>query len=235
MKDSERIEQMEKRLEYVFSDKQLLVNALMHSSYTNEIKASKLKCNERLEFLGDSVLGLIIGEYLFSNYPLLEEGRLTKMRSKIVCEASLASCATDMELGRYMLLGRGEERTGGRQRASVLSDAFEALVAAVYLDGGMDAARHMILKWLSPTVEAAFKGRLLVDYKTHLQERAQLVRGSRLRYVLADEQGPDHAKVFFSHVLLNDVIIGRGEGQSKKESEQAAAREALLWYQKQKK
>ncbi|HAS74898.1 MAG TPA: ribonuclease III [Clostridiales bacterium UBA8960] len=217
---------------YKFKDISFLTRAMTHSSYSNENKKEKLKNNERLEFLGDSVLGLIISEYLFSHYLNLEEGQLTKIRAKIVCEASLGSASKALRLGEFMLFGRGEEMTGGRERTSILSDAFEALIAALFLDGGMEEARNFVLRRLSAVIEDAVQGRLFVDYKTRLQEVIQIQKGNRIKYDIVREEGPDHSKIFYTEVKLNDVVIGIGSGHSKKESEQEAAKEGLKWLSK---
>ncbi|OJV64719.1 MAG: ribonuclease III [Clostridiales bacterium 38-18] len=222
------IKKIEALIGYNFKESHYLTRALTHSSYSNENKKEKLKNNERLEFLGDSVLGLIISEFIFSHYLQLEEGQLTKVRAKIVCEASLGEAARQIKLGEYMLFGRGEEMTGGRERASILSDAFEALIAAIFLDGGMECARTFVLKQLKPTIDDAVQGKLFVDYKTRLQEVIQVQKGNRIKYDIVREEGPDHAKIFFTEVKLNDSVIGIGSGRSKKESEQEAAKQGLL-------
>lgn len=222
-----KFQEIESELSYSFKEKNYLLRALTHSSYSNENKKEKLKNNERLEFLGDSVLGLIISEYLFSHYSNLEEGQLTKIRAKIVCEASLGEASRSLKLGEYMLFGRGEELTGGRERTSILSDAFEALIAAIFLDGGMVCARNFVLKSLEAVIEDAVQGKLFIDYKTRLQEVIQVQKGNRIKYDIVKEEGPDHAKIFYTEVRLNDMIIGVGSGHSKKESEQEAAKEGL--------
>ena len=212
----------ENELGYTFQNPALLDRALTHSSYANEREA--LGDNERLEFLGDSVLGFITAEYLFSEHKGVPEGELTRLRAYAVCEKSLDVYAREIGLGDYLLLGKGEERTGGRERASVLSDAFEAVIAAIYLDGGMEAAKKFVLRFVHPYVEAkpVFK-----DYKTMLQEVTQKNPGETLEYVLVSESGPDHDKHFEVEVHLNSNVIGRGSGPSKKKAEQDAAREAL--------
>ena len=222
-----KFQEIENELDYSFKEKNYLLRALTHSSYSNENKKEKLKNNERLEFLGDSVLGLIISEYLFSHYANLEEGQLTKIRAKIVCEASLGEASRKLKLGEFMLFGRGEELTGGRERTSILSDAFEALIAAIFLDGGMECARIFVLKSLDAVIEDAVQGKLFIDYKTRLQEVIQVQKGNRIKYDIVKEEGPDHAKIFYTEVRLNEVIIGVGSGHSKKESEQEAAKEGL--------
>ncbi len=219
---------LEAVLGYVFKDKNYLMRALTHSSYVNEQKSNRLLSNERLEFLGDSVLSIIISEFLYSAYGQLEEGQLTKIRARIVCEASLGDAAKQIGLGRYMYFGRGEEITGGRERLSILSDAFEAVIAAIYLDGGVDYARVFVLEKLQAQIESARQGRIHNDYKTQLQEIIQIDKSNKIKYEIYKEEGPDHAKVFYTHVKLNDEIIGTGAGRSKKESEQKAAEEGLL-------
>lgn len=213
---------LENELGYTFQNPALLDRALTHSSYANEREA--LGDNERLEFLGDSVLGFITAEYLFSEHKGVPEGELTRLRAYAVCEKSLDVYAREIGLGDYLLLGKGEERTGGRERASVLSDAFEAVIAAIYLDGGMELAKKFVLRFVRPYVEAkpVFK-----DYKTMLQEVTQKNPGETLEYVLVSESGPDHDKHFEVEVHLNSNVIGRGSGPSKKKAEQDAAREAL--------
>lgn len=217
------MEALQNNIGYHFKNTALLSRALTHSSYANEYNLSAGD-NERLEFLGDSVLGFITAEYLFSNHRDFPEGELTKLRAYAVCEKSLFAYAQEIELGRYLKLGKGEERTGGRERPSVLSDAFEAVIAAIYLDGGMDEAKKFVLRFVVPYVEAkpTFK-----DYKTALQEVVQQNHGEALEYVLVSESGPDHNKRFEIEVHLNSNVLGRGVGGSKKKAEQNAAKEAL--------
>ena len=214
--------EFEEKIGYSFKDKTLLELALTHSSYANENKLKKN--NERFEFLGDSVLGFVTAEYLFTEYKNRPEGEMTKLRAAVVCEKSLFKFAEQIDLGKYILLGRGEESTGGRNRPSVVSDAFEAVVAAIYLDGGMDAAKPYILKFIKDAVkkEASFK-----DNKSLLQEEIQKVKGNTLSYEEVGEEGPDHDKTFVFRVLLNGKILGEGKGKSKKEAEQNAAGNAL--------
>ena len=221
------VKELEKRIGYDFKNRDTLMLALTHSSYANEIKDKDSKYNERLEFLGDSVLGLIISEYVYNKHPKCKEGDLTKMRSKIVCEATLAECAKGIELGQYMLFGKGEESTGGRNRRSILADAFEALLAAIYLDAGIDVVKPILFKLMNEKIDMAEKGLIVDDYKTHLQEIIQMKKENKIKYELVEEKGPDHRKTFKTAVKLNNVVIGIGEGRSKKESEQEAAMEAL--------
>lgn len=217
------MEILQNSIGYHFKNTALLSRALTHSSYANEYNLSAGD-NERLEFLGDSVLGFITAEYLFSNHRDFPEGELTKLRAYAVCEKSLFAYAQEIELGKYLKLGKGEERTGGRERPSVLSDAFEAVIAAIYLDGGMEEAKKFVLRFVVPYVEAkpTFK-----DYKTALQEVVQQNHGEALEYVLVSESGPDHNKRFEIEVHLNSNVLGRGVGGSKKKAEQNAAKEAL--------
>lgn len=217
------IKELQEKLGYTFNDEAILIRALSHSSYVNE-NHSAGDSNERLEFLGDSVLGLITAENFFKNYKKLPEGELTKLRAATVCEKSLAGFARQLELGKYLLLGKGEILTGGRERPSIQADAFEAIIAAIYLDGGMEAARNFVLKYIE---EAIRQQQSIRDYKTMLQEVVQRNPGEIIEYVLTGETGPDHDKRFEVEVHLNSNVIGRGIGKSKKKAEQEAAREAL--------
>lgn len=217
------IKELQEKLGYKFNDEAILLRALSHSSYVNE-NHSAGDSNERLEFLGDSVLGLITAENFFKNYKKLPEGELTKLRAATVCEKSLAGFARQLELGKYLLLGKGEILTGGRERPSIQADAFEAIIAAIYLDGGMEAARNFVLKYIE---EAIRQQQSIRDYKTMLQEVVQRNPGELIEYVLTGETGPDHDKRFEVEVHLNSNVIGRGIGRSKKKAEQEAAREAL--------
>lgn len=212
---------------YQFKQRKLLNEALTHSSYSNERRGENVQNNERLEFLGDAVLSIAISERLFKQYTDLPEGELTKIRSKVVCEATLSDCAKTLKLGEVMRFGRGEEMTGGRGRASILADAFEALIAAVYLDGGMEAAADFVYRQMDRAIKDAISGKVFLDYKTHLQELIQTQRDNRIRYEIIREEGPDHCKVFHTRVLLNEEIVGAGQGRSKKEAEQEAARAAI--------
>ena len=217
------IKELQEKLGYTFNDEAILIRALSHSSYVNE-NHSAGDSNERLEFLGDSVLGLITAENFFKNYKKLPEGELTKLRAATVCEKSLAGFARQLELGKYLLLGKGEILTGGRERPSIQADAFEAIIAAIYLDGGMEDARNFVLKYIE---EAIRQQQSIRDYKTMLQEVVQRNPGEIIEYVLTGETGPDHDKRFEVEVHLNSNVIGRGIGKSKKKAEQEAAREAL--------
>ena len=218
---------LEKALQYQFKDTALLREALRHSSYANEHRGSGLSSNERLEFLGDAVLGLVTGEYLFRAHPDAPEGDLTRMRAALVCEESLHEVAQTLGLGEYLKLGRGEESGGGRERPSILADATESVFAAVYLDGGMEAARALIHRvLLERGREQAVESRRR-DYKTSLQEVVQRKANQALHYEMIGASGPDHDKVFTCAVVLNGTVIGQGSGRSKKEAEQSAARAAL--------
>ena len=213
---------LQSKLNYHFNDSSLLELALTHSSYANE-KGSH-KNNERLEFLGDSVLGFITAEYLYSTMPGTPEGELTKLRAAAVCEKSLAGFAKRIGLGNHLLLGKGEVMSHGAERPSILSDAFESVIAAIYLDGGMDAAREFVLRFIR-TAETDVE--LVTDYKTRLQEIIQKNPDEHVTYVLAAESGPDHDKTFTVELYLNSNCIATGVGHSKKKAEQAAAMEAL--------
>ena len=223
---SRNVKELEEKIGYNFKDSHLLGHAVTHSSYVNEKHMKKADCNERLEFLGDAVLELISSEYLFFENQTMPEGELTKLRAALVCEKALCQYAIELGLGNFLFLGKGEESTGGRKRPSILADAFEAVIAAIYLDGGMEPATEFVLHYVVPAIEnhtpAAFK-----DYKTILQEIIQKNPEERVTYELVEESGPDHNKHFVVEVHLNSNVIGRGEGRSKKNAEQAAAKVAL--------
>ena len=219
------IKDLEQAIGYRFQNITLLQNALTHSSYANERWHNSLLSNERLEFLGDSILGMVVAEYLYKQFPDRPEGELTKMRADMVCETSLAAIAEKIGLGQHLLLGHGEDRLGGRSRASILADAVESVIAASFLDGGMAAAKSFIDKFVLTNVPV--KRMHNADYKTALQELVQQKKNQVLTYVLTGESGPDHNKVFCVEVLLNDVPIGTGTGSSKKRAEQAAAKSAM--------
>lgn len=223
------IEELENKIGYRFQDKRLLRQALTHSSYANEQKINKLKDYERLEFLGDAVLELVSSDFLFHENPQMPEGKLTKLRSSMVCEPALAYCARDLELGQYMLLGRGEEATGGRMRDSITSDAMEALIGALYLDGGFAAAHDFIHRFVLSDLENKI---LFYDSKTVLQELIQTDNASQFGYELKGEAGPDHNKEFLVDAVLNGRVIGSGRGRTKKAAEQQAAYEAILYLRK---
>lgn len=215
------------RLTYTFRNPELLKNALTHSSYANEHRDRGIKNNERLEFLGDSVLSLICTKHIWNNYKNMPEGELTKLRSAIVCESSLYELALEIGLDENLLLGKGEKQSGGARRPSVLSDAMEALIAAVYLDGGFDEAEKLIIRFIRDKAEEITKSHSTVDYKTMLQEIVQKNHEETLTYRIKSESGPDHDKRFEVEVLINSNIIAIGEGKSKKLAEQAAAKQAL--------
>ncbi|MEE1219243.1 MAG: ribonuclease III [Ruminococcus sp.] len=220
------MEVLEKRIGYKFKNPDLLKVALTHSSYANEHKAQHIKYNERLEFLGDAVLSIVVSDYIFKNCPELPEGELTKLRASLVCERSLYGFAKQINLGNHLILSKGERHNGGSDRPSILSDAFEALIAAIYIDGGIEPASAHILKFVIPAIKNT-KKKPINDYKTTLQEIIQKNPGEQLEYVVVDEKGPDHNKHFVVEVHLNSNVIGKGGGRSKKEAEQQAAREAL--------
>lgn len=219
------MKELERKLNYTFKNSELLKNALTHSSYANENRAEGISSNERLEFLGDSVLGFVTAKHLYSMQPTLSEGKMTRLRAELVCEQSLHGVALDLDLGRYLRMGHGEEKNGGRTRPSILADAVEAVIAAMFLDGGIAAPESFIERMiLSPeSIEAHHAA----DYKTELQELVQQKSGQVLTYAPTGESGPDHAKVFSASVSLNGEIIGEGSGRTKKEAEQAAACQAL--------
>lgn len=219
------IKDLETAIGYRFHNITLLQNALTHSSYANERWHNSLMSNERLEFLGDSILGMAVAEYLFKNFPDRPEGELTRMRADMVCEKTLASVAARIELGKHLMLGNGEEQGGGRNRDSILADAVESVIAASFLDGGMEAAKGIIEKFI--LVEVPVKKMHNADYKTALQELVQQKKNQILAYTLVGESGPDHDKRFEVEVSLNGSVVGVGSGSSKKRAEQMAAQSAL--------
>ena len=219
------IKDLETALGYRFSNISLLQNALAHSSYANERWHNSLLSNERLEFLGDSVLGMLVADYLYRSFPDRPEGELTRMRADMVCEKTLADVANAIGLGDHLLLGHGEERFGGRCRDSILADAMESVIAACFLDGGMEAAKRFIRSFI--LVEVPVTEFHNADYKTELQELVQQKKNQSLVYTLTGEAGPDHEKVFSVEVALNGSVIGLGQGSSKKRAEQDAARAAI--------
>jgi len=219
------LKELERKLNYEFNNPELLKNALTHSSYANENRGEGMSSNERLEFLGDSVLGFVTAKYLFAMMPTLPEGKMTRLRAELVCEQSLYGVACDLSLGDYLRMGKGEEKNGGRKRASILADAVEAVIAAMFLDGGIMPAEAFIkANILNP---ASIEAHHSADYKTELQELIQQKSGQVLTYIPAGESGPDHDKTFAAKVSLNGEVIGEGKGRTKKEAEQAAACEAL--------
>lgn len=216
---------LETKLGYQFQNPKLLDHALTHSSYANEHHLGSISSNERLEFLGDSVLGMIVADHLYCTFPDLPEGDLTRIRANLVCEGSLVLVAKEWDLGRYLKLGKGENACGGRSRPSILADAVEAVLAAVFLDGGLEHDRDIIQRFLLDRMEQV--NRASRDHKTYLQELVQRKSGQVLSYELIGESGPDHNKTFQMQVLLNGQPIGQGTGHSKKEAEQAAANAAI--------
>ena len=224
------LKKLQQVIGYQFQDPHLLQQALTHSSYANEKKLGKLGCNERLEFLGDAVLELISSDFLYKEFPKVPEGELTKKRASLVCEPSLAFCARAFGLPDYLLLGKGEEITGGRKRDSIISDATEALLGAIYLDGGFASAKEFVLKFILNDIDSK---RLFYDSKTILQEIVQENKGQAVQYVLISEEGPDHDKQFTVDVQISGVVSGTGTGHTKKAAEQAAAYEAICRIKKQ--
>ena len=216
---------LEENLRYEFKNKKLLINALTHSSYANEARDG-VSSNERLEFLGDSVLSIVVSKYIYKEFNNLPEGELTKLRASLVCEKSLCQFSRELDLGKYLRLGKGEDKGGGRERDSILADAFEAVLAAMYLDGGFNVAKNHVMRFikneLKHTDDEVFK-----DYKTALQEIIQKNPEESVTYILTKETGPDHDKVFEVEVRLNSNTIGKGIGKNKKQAEQSAAKEAL--------
>jgi len=219
---------LEEKIGYRFKDRELLRQALTHSSFTNEQKINRQKNYERLEFLGDAVLELASSKFFFLNNEDMTEGQMTKMRSSMVCEPALAFCAKDLNLGEYIFLGKGEEATGGRERDSIVSDVMEALIGAIYLDSGFEEAEKFILQFVLSDLESK---QLFYDSKTILQEKVQK-KGQSLRYELAGESGPDHDKQFTVEAYIDDKPISRGTGRTKKSAEQQAAYAVLLEWEK---
>ena len=220
----DRVKELEQKIGYVFKDKSLIERALMHSSYTNEKHLKKYECNERLEFLGDAVLELVSSAYLFNEFPKVSEGELTKTRASMVCEPSLAMCARDIGLGDYLLLGKGEEATGGRKRDSITSDAMEALIGAIYLDGGFTNAKEFVLKYVLNDMEHK---KLFFDSKTILQEVIQGL-GKEVDYEFIGEEGPEHNKQFVVAAVVDGLFNIKGTGHTKKSASQNAAYAALI-------
>lgn len=221
---TKKLEKLEQIIGYTFQNKTLLNQALTHSSYANEKKLGKLGSNERLEFLGDAVLELISSDYLFAKFPQLPEGELTKKRASLVCEPSLAYCAREFGLPGFLLLGKGEDMTGGRNRDSIVSDATEALLGAIYLDGGFANAKEFVLRFILNDMEHK---QLFYDSKTILQEIVQEDGSQPVEYVLVKEEGPDHNKNFTVEAMVNGKNMGSGSGHTKKAAEQAAAYQAI--------
>ena len=211
---------LETKIEYVFKDKDLLLNALTHTSFANEHRSKGIKDNERLEFLGDAVLELVSSEFLFKTMPDMPEGNMTKLRASLVCEPTLANDAREIGLEEFIYLGKGEEETGGRKRNSIVSDAFEALIGSIFLDGGIDNARDFIIKFALNDIE---NKRLFYDSKTILQERINIAKVGKLSYEITGETGPDHNKTYEVAAMLDDKVIGSGMGHTKNAAEQQAA------------
>ena len=220
-----KLEELENKLGYHFHDRRLLKHALCHSSYANERHWDRLQNNERLEFLGDAVLELATSEFLYQNYPTMPEGEATRTRASIVCEQTLALCARDLGLGEWLRLGKGEELTGGRDRDSITSDAMEALLGAIYLDGGFANAKEFVHHFILNDIEHK---KLFYDSKTILQEQIQSETEEPIHYELVKEEGPDHNKRFTVNVVLGEKVLGSGSGRTKKAAEQEAAYRALL-------
>jgi len=221
------ITELQEKLNYKFKDVSVLNIALTHPSYLNEKKQSRLRSNQRLEFFGDSVLSMAVSEYIFTNLKSFPEGKLTELRSKVVCEESLALMAESFDLGSYLILGNGEIKSGGNKRPSTLSDAMEAVIAAVYIDGGFDAAKKFVLDNLSSKIDALSEnGGYMDNYKTKLQELVQS-EGKRVSYKVISESGPEHAKTFEVAAFVDDIEVAVGSGSSKKRAEQEAAKKAL--------
>lgn len=216
--------ELEQGLGYTFRNKALLENALTHSSYANE-RRNGHKDNERLEFLGDSILGFVTADHLYERFPDRPEGDLTRLRAELVCEGNLARCAEKIDLGRFLLLGHGEDHGGGRKRDSIVSDAMESVLAAAYLDGGFEAAKGIIHRLILAELPTGRPGNF--DYKTMFQELVQREKDQVISYELTGQFGPDHDKVFAVDVLINGKVVGKGEGRSKKKAEQSAAHEAI--------
>lgn len=224
------LEELEKKIGYYFKNKALLKHAMMHSSYANEHRLDRCKNNERLEFLGDAVLELSASEFLYQTYPEKPEGELTRLRASLVCEPTLAFCTREIELGSYLLLGKGEELTGGRERPSVVSDAMEALIGAIYLDGGFASAKEFIIRFILNDME---NKQLFFDSKTILQEMVQGQYAETLSYELLKEEGPDHNKNYEVQVVLGRTTLGKGKGRTKKAAEQEAAYQGILYLRRE--
>lgn len=224
------IKDLEERIGYHFADKKLIKQALTHSSFTNEQKINKTEDYERLEFLGDAVLEMVSSQFLFHTYPKLPEGELTKLRASMVCEPALAFCARDLELGKFIRLGKGEELSGGRERESITSDVMEAVIGAIFLDGGIEHAKEFILRFILSDLESK---QLFYDSKSNLQELMQGTLKKEFHYELLEESGPEHNKCFVVEVTMEGKSLGRGLGRTKKAAEQQAAYEALLFLREQ--
>lgn len=224
MYKQKELKKLEEKIGYEFKDKGLMVQALTHSSFSNEQKINKFKNYERLEFLGDAVLELLSSRFFYENYPDMSEGQMTRRRSSMVCEPALAFCARDLSLGNFILLGKGEEATGGRMRDSIISDVMEAVIGAIYLDGGIEKANEFVQKFILSDLE---NKQLFYDSKTILQEKVQK-EGLDLVYELVSESGPDHDKVFVVEAVIDGKTVGKGQGRNKKSAEQQAAYQVLI-------
>ena len=231
MSDNDKLGELENKIGYVFQNKKLLMLALTHSSYANDLRKGKMNNNERLEFLGDAVLELVSSEYLYKNMKDMPEGKMTRLRASLVCEGTLARDAKEINLGDFLYLGKGEDESGGRNRDSVTSDALEALIGAIFLDGGFDKAKEFVLKFVLNDIE---NKKLFFDSKTILQERVDMIKAGKVSYKIIDEIGPDHDKSYTAQVLLGEQVIGEGIGRTKKAAEQQAAYVALKSMDKRK-
>lgn len=228
-KENNNFSDLEFRIGYKFKDVRYLENALTHSSYSNENRTYRRINNERLEFLGDSILSIVVSKYIYKKYPNYPEGDLSKLRAQVVCEDMLNEIAIKLEVGKHLILGKGEESMGGRCRKSILADAVEAIIAAIYLDGSIEDADKFILKNLESSINKLVQGKIFSDYKSYLQEFIQEKElNPKLKYVIVNEEGPDHNKIFFIDVYINKEKLGEGFGKSKKSAEQSAAKNALI-------
>lgn len=227
--DIKELNEFEDIINYNFNNIEILEKSLTHSSYSNEDKSYNKVNNERLEFLGDAVLSITVSRFIFDKFPEYPEGDLTKLRSQVVCEDTLSIVAANLNVGKYLLLGKGEEASGGRERKSILADAVEAIIAAIYIDGGYRKAERFVLDNLTKYIHVAVKGKIVTDFKSYLQEYYQSRSQScKIRYVVTKEEGPDHEKLFHVNVLVNKSVVGKGAGKSKKLAEQDAAKNALI-------
>lgn len=227
--DIKALKEFENNISYKFKNVEILEKSLTHSSYSNEDRAYNKVNNERLEFLGDAVLSISVSRFIFDKFPNYPEGDLTKLRSQVVCEDTLSLVAANLNLGKYLLLGKGEEASGGRERKSILADAVEAVIAAIYLDGGYKEAEKFVLDNLTEYIRLAVKGKAVTDFKSYLQEYYQSKsQFCKIRYLVTKEEGPDHEKTFHVNVVVNKKVVGKGQGKSKKIAEQNAAKDALI-------
>ena len=227
---NENLNDLYKTCSYTFKKTEYLTLALTHSSYANENKKTKTECNERLEFFGDSILSILVSEYMFFKYPDLPEGELTRTRAAVVCEDTLFTLAEKIDLCSHIKLGKGEEQNGGRHRKSILADAFEAFLAAVYIDGGRSAAADFLYPLIIPEIEKHITPGSNIDYKTVLQQFVQETPSAVLEYVITGEEGPHHDKVFYVDAILDGSVVGKGKGKSKRRAEQEAAKGALILF-----